>query len=259
MKINKKINNSTFEMLPVNELITAEYQKGRLNIARAKAIAEDFDLRKAGALLISYRGGKYYILDGQHRKVAAELNDESHIMCQVLSRLSYEEECKYFVNQDSLRKAVSSLQKFKVELEYNKPDTVEIYNIVKLNGLDISFHGGPGDNTISAVVTLKKIYKKIGFDGLNRTIELITKTWNGENDSLQSKIMYGVSELIRMFGDELKDKIFIKQLKTIDIADIKRSADSSLYHGNSKKVAYAKVMLIYYNKKLRSNKLSWKV
>lgn len=67
MKNTNLLNNLTYKILALKDLVTADYQKDRLSIGRAKAIAKEYNPQKAGSILVNCREGKYYIVDGQHR------------------------------------------------------------------------------------------------------------------------------------------------------------------------------------------------
>ena len=252
---SKLFNDSNFEILPVNILKTAKYQKNRLDVARAKAIGKDFDPRKAGAIIVSERGRSFYIVDGQHRTAGAKISEVSHVMCQVLHRLTYEEEAMLFAEQDRNKKPLKSVDKFRAKIEGQDTKSLEIIDILAKLSLEVS--RGSGDFEIQAIGTVEKIMDKLGADGLERCLKLIKKAWNGKESSFQSGVLKGVTELITRYQYDLEDKIFIKQLKKVEISDIVREARSATYHYDAISVAFAKTMFKYYNKKLRSSRLEW--
>ena len=252
---SKLFDDSNFEILPVNILKTAEYQKNRLDVARAKAIGKDFDLRKAGAIIISKRGKSFYIVDGQHRTAGAKISEVSHIMCQVLYGLTYEEEAMLFAEQDRNKRPLNSGDKFRAKIEGQDAKSLEIIDV--LAKLNLEVRQGRGDFKIQAIGTVEKIMDKLGADGLERCLKLIKGAWNGEEGSFQSGVLKGVTELITRYQYDLEDEVFIKQLKKIEISDIVREARSATYHYDTLKVSFAKVMFKYYNRKLRSNRLEW--
>lgn len=246
-----------FEMVSIDILKTAKYQKGRLHVSRAKTIAKNFDPFKAGAILVSYRDGDYWILDGQHRTIGAKIAGHDRIMCNIKEGLTLEEEARFFYTQDDLNRAVSTIDKFEARLIGKEEVALKIKRILDDKGITIS--RGSGDFHISAVGALEYIYASLNANGLSRCLDLILETWDGENKSLQSNIMKGVSELIKRFGYEMEDDIFVKQLSSVNVDKINRQAKSATYHDDTNKGAYAKVMFEYHNKRLRSNKLSWNI
>lgn len=42
-----------------------------------------------GVLLISYRDGKYYIIDGQHRQVLLQMQGVEETLCQIITGLTH--------------------------------------------------------------------------------------------------------------------------------------------------------------------------
>ncbi len=175
MKKNNLLKNSVYKILPLESLLTADYQKDRLDVRRAKAIAKEYDPVKAGCVLISEREGKFYIADGQHRTAAAKIAGETHIMCQVVAGLTYEEEARLFAEQSKLTRGVSKTIKFKALLEAKDEKSMQINDTIKAAGFGICYKGGNVDNKIKALLTVERVYDKIGQPGLLRCLSLLKK------------------------------------------------------------------------------------
>ena len=257
MNKDKIFNNSEFDMLDVNLIRTAKYQDGRLNVSRAKKIAKDFDIKKAGVIIVSHRERKYFVVDGQHRTAAASIADVPRLMCQILHDLTYQEEAMLFAEQDENKRSVSAFDKFKARIEGEEPKALDIKNVANSLGIKINDHSR--DNEIRAVGTLEKIYDKQGIAGLEKCLKLIQNTWSGENKSFSANILKGVAELIKRYQFDIDEKLFVSQLRRVDVNDIIMQAKSATYHYDPVREAYAKVMLKYYNRNLRTNRLKWAV
>lgn len=64
-----------------------------------KKIAANWDYDKCGDLLVSYRDGHFYIIDGQHRWLAATSIGVKELPCRIYENLTIEDEARLFVEQ----------------------------------------------------------------------------------------------------------------------------------------------------------------
>ena len=97
-----------YKWIPFNQLAKAEYNRGieRSHLNEIKNNWSD-DLKQA--VIVSFRDGKYWIIDHQHQATAEyELNGKDPnilIYCDVRTRLTYEQEARlyYRLNTSSKR------------------------------------------------------------------------------------------------------------------------------------------------------------
>ena len=81
------------------------YQR-RVRASRVKEIADNFNPLYLDEIIVSYRDGKYWVVDGQNRIIAFRLmNGDSHclVKCKVYSNLTYEEEAEMFYSRNKIR------------------------------------------------------------------------------------------------------------------------------------------------------------
>lgn len=89
---------------------------------------------------------------------------------------------------------------------------------------------------------------------LQRAIRLSVITWEGELESMTSGILRGITRLICVFGDELKDEAFKEKVGRCTAREISRTARER----KAGSIGYAEAMLILYNRKNGSNAaLKW--
>jgi hypothetical protein len=104
------------------------------------------------------------------------------------------------------------------------------------------------NGAICAVAALREIYEKSGYEGLDRTIKLIVKTWEGDANSLTASMLRGVFSIISAFGDSLRDDMFAERIGSVSAREIARTAKER----RAGSIGYAETMLLIYNKKTKS-------
>jgi len=102
------LNGVKFLEVPLFMLNVNPYIQ-RLPRGHEKKIALNWDRSKCKAIIVSYRDGKLWIVDGQHRYLAAKSVGEKSIVCQVYEDLTVEQEALLFGSQDeNIRRLTTS-------------------------------------------------------------------------------------------------------------------------------------------------------
>ena len=121
--------------IPSNLLLTGQgYQRTVQEKDLAKLLRE-WDNRVLEPLLVSFRDGKYYVIDGQHRLAAIRrMNDgkDAIIPCTVLTGLTYEDEADLFYRIDAAKRRLSAAQATKALVEAETdPEVNEVLRLLK--------------------------------------------------------------------------------------------------------------------------------
>ncbi len=105
-----EIGGLKFAEIPVDLLsVPATYQ--RPQHGHEKEIAKQWNKKKAGALVVSYRDGQLYVIDGQHRLIAARMVGEQSMPCQIYEGLSEADEALIFGKQDENKIKLRTIEK----------------------------------------------------------------------------------------------------------------------------------------------------
>lgn len=105
---------------------------GRIHIRR---IAEAFDWRQFSAVMVSpVPGGKYAIIDGQHRTHAAALCGIETVPCQII-QADEQEQAKAFEAVNSRKIAVKADARYKAALAAGVPDALRIRDLTNKAGI----------------------------------------------------------------------------------------------------------------------------
>lgn len=189
-----------------------------LNQSRVNHIAANMDLEKLGYPYVSHRDGLYWIMDGQHRVEALKQWDDGweqqRLECWSYEGLSEKEEADKFLDlNDQL--AVSTFDKFKVGLNAGRQEETAIAAIVShlgtlegLEGMNISKQRS--QLSISAVGTLRKVYRMGGPKGLRRTLFILGHAYG--QAGLEAYVMQGMGLVVHRYGDMLEDQQIISAL-----------------------------------------------
>lgn len=243
---------TSYLFLPVKDLRLGNYQR-KPDMMKIKKMAAEFDKTLIGTITVSRRDGQYFIIDGQHRVILAKTIGIKGLMALVYEGLTYEEEAEYFNrlnNANGEQKRLRKTDIFRAGVEAKDTAAIDIKSIIENVGFRIAETNA--NNTITAIGTIEKIYKKHGAQGLKNTLQLIKDTWKGERYSLNNMVIEGVAEFLNIYTAQPRftTDTFIRQLSKVDPLKVLREAkgDNST---NSSNVKMINTLFKYYNFKLR--------
>ena len=241
------ITDDDYQRIRVGDLlIDQEYQR-KVNKAMIRRIKDEYDRHLLDAIRVSYREGKYRVLDGQHRCIAIRDylgSPDTRVWCQVFTDLEkYEDEAIVFTKQQSSRK-LTAIEDYHARVEAKVGPVLLLQNIVELNGFHVS--SATKSYNIGCVLALEKILDDFGADILNHVLILISKTWNGDRPFLTAAIIRAVSLIVYTYVDSFDDEVFIRALSTVPIGQLKREAMSGLTTRD-----YHLAIINFYNRKAR--------
>lgn len=240
------VPNVHFELVPIKDLVSNQEYQRTLSMNHVKKAVEEFDLNQINPIKVSRRDGAYYVFNGQHTAeivAMASGSRDTPVWCMIYDDLEYVEEADIFANQMKNVKALQPCEIFKANCEAGNDKALIIKGLVESYDLKINSAATPG--TIAAVSTLEKIYDRYGYNVLNRVLNLIIITWEGENKSYASNILNGVTRLVVAYEDKLKDEVFKDKLGAMSIKELSRTAKER----RAGALGYAEVMLLAYNKR----------
>ena len=250
----ERATEQTIEMLPVNELRLADYQR-ETKQKRAAAIASKFDVAKLGMLVVSRRDGQLFLIDGQHRAAALKMVGYSHTSCIVLHGLTYEQEAEYFSTQRENTSPLSQFSLFKAGIEAQDPVCIAIQEIAQKHGFEIRATSRDF-KYISAIHALKTVIAAYGHDVLDSTLRLIKETWHGDKNTTKREYIVGVADFVNRFGEAS----FVKRMQQANLSALWREylKNATFYSRASSdpamRKAFCLAILTEYNKGLKASK-----
>lgn len=232
------------------------------NEKHARHIAENFDPDMFDTIKVTMANGKgvYHVIDGQHRKTAAEMlwGPEERIPCEVLPAEDPARAAKLFVEINSNRKPLTLVTMFLVRVTAGEEMQVAINKIVKSLGLKVGYN--LKDGQVTAVGAMESVYRSYGPDVLALTLKALLETWADDNNALSASLIRGYAAFLA----EFKDIADLPRLRT----NINRSytpgnllAVAQNYreiHGGSIVMAIKLLLITSYNKNKRAGQLASK-
>lgn len=156
-----KNNPGEFAMISKQELyVDHSYQRDKINELRINAIASDWDWVMCGALSVSERDGKWWVMDGQHRKLAADKrSDITSLPCMVFDLDSQQKEAGAFVGLNSQKTAVSGVDRFKAVIVAGDQSAATLEALLRTTGHKVGVSSG-GSKTVACVMCVWKCFKR---------------------------------------------------------------------------------------------------
>lgn len=242
------------KMIPYNQLCKAAYnrviQRSWVNEIK-RGWRDDLE----NPLVVSYRGGKYWIIDHQHQALAKyELNgcDPNMLFrCDVRTGLTYQQESDLYYSLNTRTKKLSFVDRLIGLIESGNANAIKFKETVELCGWVI------GKNSLNAAEKAWGIFNTA--NGAKRLAEILTTAntcWPGESSGVQSQMLDGFSAFFRNHPDYKKDRL-IKALSQYQPSELMQKANS--YYKQMDSRAFTKQYCTYaiivnaYNKGLRGN------
>lgn len=242
-------------------IVAVEGYQRRLQYGKIKEIVSNYNPNKMKPLDVSYRDGKYYVYDGQHRLEALrQLNGDRDlsVLCFVHYGMTAEDEAYLFATQDDNVIRVTLEDKYNALFYSGDQDMIDLKRICESCGLECNFkRNGSESKKLNCYKEVYSIYKKYGETQLRRVLNTIVAAWNGEADSLIAGIIGGMNMFILKYDGEYDEKKLVQRLKKVHPATIKRDGKllASTFSG---KTMYAVMIMNIYNKNTSSGRLESK-
>lgn len=212
--VDLRLPEPVLKRIAIDNLRFAAYQR-ELKPSKVNKIANNFIPDIVGIALVSFRNGEFYCLDAQHRIMALKKLGYKDVLCQVLSDLSYEEECLRFNILNTGRTQLTSNQVFHCKVEGGDENALALVEMFKKYRFDYNKSNGvKSQNLIGAVSRFEKIQKKYGMQMVQRVLKILRNAWFGDADSLASSIIVGISTFLSEY-DDADDNILIKSLEQV--------------------------------------------
>ena len=248
--LDRFVPNVHFEKIPIKNLVSNQDYQRNLSQAHIEKTAENFDIFQINPVKVSRRDGINYVFNGQHTIEIVALasgSRETPVWCMIYDDLCYAHEADIFANQMKFVKSLLPYEIFMANIEAKNPDQLMIRDLVESYGMKISAKRAPGH--ICAVSTLEAIYKKYGYQVLNRVLRLIIATWEGDSNSFSANIMNAVTKLCVVYKDQLNDETFAEKVGAVSIKQLTRTARER----RPGSMGYAEAMILEYNGKKKTS------
>lgn len=198
--------------IPIGRVAISDIAQRELKPSRVDYLVAHFDHEQIGAPVVNERGGKFFVIDGQHRIAALrEVYGENHqVQCWTYVGLTEDEEAEKFLQINDVL-AVSAMDKYQIGVEAGREMECDIDRIVRACGMVVSKQAVEGG--IGAVGTLRRVYARGGPHVLARTLRTIDAAWG--TPGLEAAVIDGIGLLCGRYNGELKDEFLILRLRRV--------------------------------------------
>jgi len=237
------------ERVPVDSLHSKLYFQNDPNSARVKQIVDNFDWNLLQPLDVSFRDGKYNVVDGQNRLYATiekfkNSNKTITVPCLVRYGLSESDEMKLFIDLAKNRRHVKPIEIYQALYGMKNEFVINMVDSINDIGLLFDFKTSQANGRITAAVTIHDIYGKLGKTEFKKYLNLLYKTWNGNSKSLQKDMLDGMLDFYQKYMLKINEKTFVKSLSKVTPEEIYRLGGK--YGDRAKGISEA--ILEQYNK-----------
>lgn len=246
--------------IPVSSISFAAYQR-KPDMERIKRIANKFSIDRMRPIEVSYRDGKYWCFDGQHRAEVYRLMGRKTIPAVIHYGLNYEAEAALFASQFDEVAPVGIVTMWKAQVAAYDPVVTAINDMCHKFGFSVAEQNAkPKHTNIFCIATLKKAYSTIGPLGLECVLSLVNDAWYGQEESTRVDVIEGLA-LIREAYDNDPSKpsqIDYKRLRKVMKSTCPQTIirDAGIWrvgryaHGQGRGVPFARHLVSLYNKNL---------
>lgn len=196
---------------------------------------------------VSYRDGKYNVVNGQHRIEAMKKMNRGEdlvVQCLVYTGLTYEQEAAMYYLLDKTSGHLKLANAIKALLESGTdPELIDIKQRIERAGFTWALDKPTGVTyEIRPVREIISAYQKLGGRTFSRMLGLMSGTWHGTQNSLKSGMISGMALFLKTHENELEDHEYIRRLSEVDPVEI-----IQLAHVDRPAVRYARLIRRKYN------------
>ena len=223
--INRIMDSKPNQMeIAIDDLVVDRSYQRICNAARVRKITRNLDWDLFGVIIVSYRDGVYYIVDGQHR-VEAVRGLVDKVTCLVWNDLTYEEECEKFLKLNSERHSCNANQKFHARVQFGEEFANSTVDAMKKYNFTYNPDCGTAkDNVIGSVPSIERIASSYGIDALDNVLDVLRSSWYGGSDSLESSLIKGLNTFLIEYQSKVDKATLCRALERYSPKNIKLKA-----------------------------------
>lgn len=176
--------------------------------ARVKKLEREWNLNKVGAITVSVHDRAAWIIDGQHRWLAAMERGlgDTKAFCHVYRGLSEKDEAELFLALNDSR-TVSSLDKYLVGIVAEDETCLGIRDTLAKHGLKI----GTSNGDVRCIAEAVSLYEKSP-EMLDDVCATLTGAWGTRATALERVIVAGLGIVLGRYNGELDRSVLVTKL-----------------------------------------------
>ena len=243
----------------IEELLsTGELYSGQPYQRPVDKLVREWDPRLLTPLVVSYRDGRYNLVDGQHRVCAMRKKNRGKdvtALCRVYHGLTYEQEAELYYRLDRAKGHLRLSHATKALVESGvDAEIIEIKRLLEDAGFVWSLDKPTGAAfEVEATRAVINAYRLLGGTAFSRMLMLTARTWHGAPSSVKASFLSGMALFLKTYETELDDDVFIKRLSAVDPEEILRRGKAD-FSTNKAALRFARAILGKYNSQQRGGR-----
>jgi len=220
-----------FRRIPKGDLfLDRSYQRDDVGEERVLRLASEWSWFDCGVLLCAKRGNRIFVVDGQHRLLAAmKRSDVTDLPCMACRSNGSTFEARGFVSSNTNRKTVSAHSKYKALLTAGDAAAASIDSVLKEHGILLTRSSLPrGPLHIRCIAQLFKLERQ-GSDHLLRVLVLAKKLVQAEGSfDIPDRLLKGLSYVHRRIDLDggIDNEKLQERLLLVGVTKILRAMDN---------------------------------
>ena len=211
-------------------------------------IIREWNGREITPVVVSFRDGKFNVVDGQHHIEAMRQKAGGRdviVPCIIHTGMTYEQEAELYARLDRDKKRLTLRQYTKAVVEAGSDA-----NIMEVKRLteEVGFICALGEPTgepfeIAPIRALINAHRLLGSEGFSRMLTLMAGAWRGMPNSLKASMLSGMALFLKTYEAELNDWTFIRRMSIV-------SPEEIIYLGRIETdvgLRFARIILDKYN------------
>ena len=198
-----KIGNKVFLDIPIESLKIDHEMYQRPIQRHVRTIAKNWEEDKCDPLMVNYRNdGFFYVIDGQHRKEAAEMRGIESLVCVVFVGLTIKEEADMFTEQNEGTKKLTPYDTFKANICRGEKIDTQIKEVCDAHGITVE--KANKIRTLKSVTTARAIIKNHGKENLDWIFDVLNDSgWNAYKKTYTDGMMSCLNNIKVNYAEEL--------------------------------------------------------
>lgn len=217
---------------------------------KVKAITAAWSWLSLGALVVGKRGGEFWVIDGQHRTLAAKRrSDITHLPCVVFETADVKTEARGFLGLNTGRKPVTAVAKQKAMVAAGDEVAAFVQQQCVVLGLEIK----PSAHTAGQLKCVAWCTRRAAEDKavFSTVLALAADLSRQDNMPVNERVLEGLWILNAKCGEGLADKRLTKRLREKGARLLLDAANrASAYYASGGGKVWAQGMLGELNKGL---------
>lgn len=238
------------EVLKSDLLVNNEVYQREATKAKVLALSANWSWISCGTLTVARRKGELWVVDGQHRKLAADnRSDITRLPCMIFDVENVSQEARAFLATNRNRKPMTALASFKAECAAGDEVALFVSDVIQNCGLRLTT--ASTEAGAFKAIALAKSLAATDRDLFVRAMQMGAKLALTARGPLHQKVLAGIFYVLQNVNSDDVTRL-TKRLDQIGMAAIKRSIDSaSAYYAKGGAKVYADGILQAVNKGLQ--------